>query len=833
MLILLVSKERHQSFRQLIVLSFFLSTIIAVAVVSMLMLFGITIRPFSISIIYLLLIFTLIVLIAMFGRTSRIQASHLDCAFLGISFITYIILVHIFTSVPRLFTMDETTYIAFSRYAMLKGETYPICSALGATGGFNLKCLVMGRFFWTLLIASFLGSTGLPAHQAYTISSMFLPMIAIASTLLIPSKFKENKLLEVGTFMLVLFNPLLLLFSGFVLNDLAVSFYLLLAIIFFVRSFIQNSQDKASINLHYLLISFLTLIVAFLIKENVVVTFPMYVILIFHIVRHRLHKVSKTWKVLLYALTLPLIAYEVLIDIPYVVSVWFIRNETIAMLTKRFLFISPAELFLGLFIPMPWKPTTVFSYDLYGYMDYLYRMFSPENLSIMAASVGLTLPLTLTLKGFREDIQIRLLVYITIAVSWLSYVLYLSVGCFPDIPRYFLYMTPIFLVICLTTLYEIFSNRNITIAITLTLPMLLLLWIQSTLSVEKQGVMIGYGLPRLNWTGTLLIGQLIIYVVLCLLAHYKRIITFKMNSLLCYHNKSYNVSINSTRAILLTLIIIMIVSSIYFSTYFISNSYYFSENAAYRTGELIRELDLQDALIISNFYSYMRPYIPDTLVTKNFLFPPPMTEDEFFYFLEAVPVRTFIFITQDPKISWYEYANNYIKRCLGGYALPLGSRIVKPIRKTNSIRIYELNSLPRLRTSNNDRNASINVEQVKIYMTNSTNVRLMIKANTTIPQKIVILIGTWRFSKILTVELKQGLNELSWDFQYRLKNRTRYGTYIARMSKVLICDENGNLLYDKIHAFTLSGGYLTFWLLKLIIVICLFVLILNRRFDLG
>ena len=453
-------------------------------------------------------------------------------------------------------------------------------------------------------------------------------------------------------------------------------------------------------------------------------------------------------------------------------------------------------------------------------------MFSPENLSLMAASVGLTLPLTLTLKGLHGDIQFRLLVYIAIAVSWLSYALYLSLGYFNDIPRYFLYMTPIFLVICLTILYEIFSNRNITIGITLTLPMLLLLWIQSILSIEKGGVYISYGLPRLNWTNIPLMSQLVFYVIFLLLACSKRGVILKINLPIRTHNRLYNVSINPQRASFLALIITILAFSIHFSAYSISNSYYFDENTAHIAGTLLQKLDLHNALIFSNFYTYMRPYIPDHLLVENFLFPPPMIEKEFINFLRIAPNNTFIIISRDARIAWYEYANSYIKKYFEINAFPTDLKNIKLAMKAHEVRIYELSNSIQLHTGIRNK---VGIESVKICMTNATNVRLTIKAYSDNPQKIFILIGTLRFSKILVTELRPGMNELSWDFQYRLENRSGYGAYIASMSRVLIYDESGNILHDKTHAFRLAGSSLILWIVILLVFISFMSFLIVRK----
>jgi hypothetical protein len=670
LLILLVSGGRFQVLRQLIILSFFLSTIIAVITISLLILFNAAINAFFISVVYLLLNFVLITLLMITGKAVCIQVSRLDYIFLGISFIAYAILVYLFTYTPRFLQMDETSYITWSRYVILKGEVYPIGLQ---PAKFDLTYLVKGRFFWTLLIASFICATGLTASQSYIMSSMFLLMIALTSTLLIPSKFKEDKILEIVVFTLILTNPLLILFSGFILNDLAISFYLLLAILFFVRSFNQNHLGEISLNLYSLFLSLLTLIVAFLVKENVVVAVPMYFILIFYILRYRLYKVSKVWKVMLCVLTLPLIAYEVLIDIPYVISVWFTKNEAIAALTGKFLFISPVEWILGLFVPAPWKPTTIFSYNFYDYLHYLYRMLSPETLSLFVAGVGIVLPFTLTLEELRRDIRARLLIYVATVTLWLIYVLYLSINAFLDIPRYSLFMTPILITISLAALYEISFRNDAIIGGMLIPPMILLLWIRSLLTVEKGGVYVSYGLPKLSWTINILIAQVMIYIILILLMMLGvfALRTSGKFSLVSLLRKKFKTITNIRKFAFTILIIIIFVNNVYFSAYSILNSRFYRDGEAKNVNSLFDNISSSNMFVISNFYAYMRPYAPDHLIKNDYLFPPPMTEEEFREFLRIAPNNTLLIISNDPDITWYEYGNKYIKRYTKTNLIPL------------------------------------------------------------------------------------------------------------------------------------------------------------------
>jgi len=153
----------------------------------------------------------------------------------------------------------------------------------------------------------------------------------------------------------------------------------------------------------------------------------------------------------------------------------------------------------------------------------------------------------------------------------------------------------------------------------------------------------------------------------------------------------------------------------------------------------------------------------------------------------------------------------------------------KLVKKVNEIRVYKLETPIQL---HEDSSNPVDITSVQVYFTNATNVRLTIKVNTNVHRRIFVVVGTIRLLKTLTIDLESGGNESSWDFEHRLKDRSAYGSYIASMSKIVIYDENGKLLYDKMHTFTLSGCYLAVWIVMLLVLISV-TLLLSRKFHFG
>jgi len=649
----------------LMVTSFFLSTIIAVVAISGCMLLGVNACTRLLGVVYMLLTFILVIPLVALHKPPRVESSRLDYAFLCSSIVAYASLTYFFKSMPRLFLQDETTYITLARHAILNTETYPATILPFRT---SIVHLFAGRFFWTLLISSFLCSTGLQAHQAYVISTMFLPMIAIASTLFIPSHLKKDRLIQIAVFILALTNPLLLLFSSYCLNDLALVFFILLAILLFVNSFNRNTQCSININIYSLIQCLLVLIVAILIKPNIAVYFFMYIILVYYIIRYRVYSVSKAWRVLLYALTLPIIIYEFLIDLPYVVSVWFISNEELATLAVRFLILSPIERFLDHFIPIVGNNITVLSLDVYDYLSHLYCMLSPEALSLSIASIGLTLPLTLTLKAFRRNVRMRILICLLTATLWFMYFDLLTTNIYGDIVRYSLFIVPLLIVVSVVTLREVLSNRKMFYSVMLILSAVTLLWIGLTLFIERGGVFVGYGLPKLNRPDFMVLVQLLIYLgVITVYASYNRgalstISSYRKRIKVIFKFKGKfrkRWSLKDSDIPFLILMISIILNNMYFFAFSLSNSYYLADYDYDLTNikDFLSDKVSREVLAISNAYYRIRVYVPDILLSSHYLLRPPMTQEEFNHLLKVLPNGTLIILSDDRRLAYKEYAN--------------------------------------------------------------------------------------------------------------------------------------------------------------------------------
>lgn len=684
--------------KQLIVEGFFVSTVINVLIVASLVFFKVLDWENSFVAFYAVLVSILILANFLLHKDTRIGFTRLDHAVLWIVLTSFLVMAISFSILPRYFTPDETSYIADIRDIVSKGVVNSWSSSFSS----GLASLVSGRIFWLLLGASFSISTGLQWYQLGLLGCMFLPMIALVSSFLIPSNFKDKGMLQIASVVLTLSSPLLVEFSGVILDDLGVTFFTLFAIALFIKSFKIDDMGNASLDIRGLVLCFLSSLIVILIKPNTLFLFPLCLIMIGFILKYRLYKV-KIYRAILLGLTIPILAYEFIVDIPYVLVVWWnlgsepVRHAIWAFARGFISLGSPAESFLGWFVQTPWKPTTIFSYDYFGYSNYLYRFLSPEVLGLLVAGIGLGLPAILLLKKIRSSVQMRLLALITSISLILFFLTFLSGVNFDDINRYCLFIYPLITVVSLVTFYIAFSESKVMILTALIIPSIILLQMNFSLTAENGGVYVGYGLSKINWTGDYLLFQLVVYSILVIMIS-KRTISLKLHK----HTFTFHLPNARPKILFLSFAVLILLSNIYFSGFFLERSVYFTDVGLTNLNQPLGGTNT--SFVLSNSFIYLRDFVNDNVYFNNYLFPPPMTQGELNDFVSKGFNGSKIVVTSDPRITGYEYANAYTSEFLqGAYIVPRSEPTEGIIPKpSNADRSCVLNIVPNANNSFDD-----------------------------------------------------------------------------------------------------------------------------------
>jgi len=717
----------------------------------------------------------------------RVSFTKVDFAILGLISIAFLLATAVFSVLPHIPTPDETSYMTSARDVVLKGDIHPI----GETTP-GLRVLLHGRLFWILLTSSFLCSTGLtPPIQTSLISCMFLPMIALTSLLLVPSRFRGRGFLQVVLVLLLLTNPLLVEFSGFALNDLGLSFYLLFAIAFLVNSFQTGRERNPSIHLEYLGLSILSFIVAFLVKHHTLYLMVAYLILLFYTLKYKLYKVQK-YKFLSYALIILPLMYELIIDIPYTTQAWLGWTMPWAGFfhIRDFLIVAPIESVLSVFIPSPWSHTTVFTRaGSIESLSYAYSLLSPEVLGLVPVGIGLLLPTVFLLKRIRTDTQMKVLTTFT-SISLLALFLgFVSqnpglYGYFWDIPRFSLVVYPLIIVVSSLALNEALSERHLVALFTFAASSIIFCLIQVYLLASWVGqVYVGWGVVgKLDWTIWILLPQLIVYIVSLIVAKTN---ADKVRIKIAKHLYALNL----TRSLLFTLFLSILLSNFYFSALFLTNNRYFKESGLKGVNDLLKEQDMK--MVLSNSRYYLRVFLSDDTLTSDYLFSLPMTKTELDEFMQKGFNGTMLVVVENPYFYELEYANVYASELLNGHASSLIYE--ENLDSYGRIIIYRVESSITL----NEDESDILIKEIRVDSSNLSVPTLDIVINSPRRANVSIIVGTSRFSKILDAEISRGENHLEYPFEYQLPDGLHYGSYLSEKCVVTIIEGDGNILYTE------------------------------------
>jgi hypothetical protein len=785
-------KEQQFINAKLIVEGFFISTLLDVFVASLCVVLGVALTSLFFSLFYTFLIFVLVSLLYLL-KLAKINITRFDMLLLAVFALIYFALIVLFLSLPRYFTPDETTYIFCARKILLDGQALPMSISPSRD---TISALITGRYVWTYLVAVFLGSTGVQPYYANLIGPAFLSMTGLASTELISERIKKNKELRLVTLLIVATNPLLVLFSGFALNDLAIAFYVLFALIFFSKSF-EKIDKKVTINFGNLITSVTAIAIICIIKNNIVILFGMWLVLFYVILRYKLYKINIYYKILSFLIIIVPLAYEIVLDVPYVVATWFLRNSFITNVTRQFLVVSPAEMFLKLFMSPWWDPAskTIFTFSSVEYLDNLYTLLSPETWGVLISSTLLLLPLFL--KRLRNAFQLKVVAYVMLISVPLFYLFALSNGDLGSLPRFSLWIIPIIIPISLFVFEALFSERCYLELFCVVVVTILLLWINWVLIGAQGGILMGYG-SRYESTYEILLASLIPFVILIAILHQKSSVLLKIKSV--FSKKVIRVFTidfaHLSSKIFLAFVIIIFVSNVFVSSYLIQNSVSFKDHSLAEVSSTLEKNSQKNTLIIANNFIQMRPFISDSLFKSGLFLPPPDSETELLDLLNTSPNNTQIIVSNDAYVSSYEYANAYIKEFANSAVIVAnGTDYATKDYQISSIfgntTIFGLKSEKKF-----NQDSDIDVKSVDITDGANNSLVYTIKASSSKPENVSVLIGTDAFTKVYPVLLNSGKSDIKLTFEYQSPGGGKYWNHLGE-ARVIILDSSGKVIYNE------------------------------------
>jgi hypothetical protein len=516
--------------------------------------------------------------------------------------------------------LDETEYIYIARHILINNKVFTYFQDPLVPW---IENLFRGRIFWASLIATYVLSANLQWGYAWIMGSMFIPMTALAAVLLIPSSIKYEKAMKVSTMLLLLSNPLILTFGRSVQPDLAQTFYTILAVYYTIESFKLKGNKTTDneghfINMRNILLTMIILAISFTIRENVGVFFEIiFFIMIMSII-------SRLWR-------------NKRIFIPLFIFIIF--------LGLLFILIRP----LGLTIP---------DFESYSFLDYVkhfYTILSPEALNPLTSFSVLLLPMLLWRALRKNDREMGALSLIAISMVIVTYFFsFTSFGFFYNISRQGLYMVPILIVVSLSVIFSYDYSKYTYIFI---IPaMFLFLWANYKITIDGSPVFscspYEYGLK--DTFTIILVLFLSIYLSIAISNIF---VGLKIKIIIFKRNIKFNLLSLAFTAIILSVLL----SNIYFSKILAFSFSKYAQNYDLTNAEYWNKLEEQ-SIVISNFYYYLRCYVPDKIFSKSILLSIPFEEEEYLYLGKILPKNAFLVLTDDPRLAWYHYGNEYIRK---------------------------------------------------------------------------------------------------------------------------------------------------------------------------
>lgn len=646
-LILAFSRSQDSNIVGLIKNGFFVSILLVVGTTALLMLAGLPRNPLEYAIAVLALVGPLSLWAELTHK--RVELTKVDGLLVGTVFLAFVFLFLFFSSLPHLFTPDETSYVFSARWSDLAGLALPIGTRPTTS---TFVAVISGRLTWTLLLASFLGSTSLPASQAGLIGTILLPMTALVGC----SFFRSHRLRLVAL-VLILAQPSLFVFAGLALNDLFVAYLSVFSVLSFARA-LRKRGDVYELDRGMGMIAILSLLVLFTVKIDLLILVAEWFVIAYLYASKRLTFRSNLGRSIVKLLLLLPVIYELVIDLPYFVSVWILRNSALGSVFGTFLPVSPIETVASQFVAPWWNPgaKTAFSLDLPGFVSILYKLLSPESLSILVPAILLLLPFLLyKKKAMFNDDEYILALFISISLLLFFFVSFTS--ALDDIARYSTWMVPLWVVLVVIFVSRFVEAGDLYVPMFLLLPMVLLIWMNAFLSQVYDGIQVGYSPlgPTWSYDSLLLVSSVFIGLLLWT-SQWKRTEEPRpANVSIRYHSKH----ITPGRLLSAGICVLILMNSLFYAPQFVANSSVYQEQGVTGQANTIASLVRPGAVVVANDYIQLRPYVDNMLLQSGSLIPLPSNQSDFIRLLGLLPNSSILALTNDSSISWYEYGNSY------------------------------------------------------------------------------------------------------------------------------------------------------------------------------
>ena len=554
----------------------------------------------------------------------------------------FIFLVLVFTgmnfSLDKFYTPDEYFYLKGSLDFISQNFLTPISYVPLRT----FSDILVGRFLWQTTLAAFIELT-LGLLPYYAINLPFLIILLSAVFGLLKLLFGENNNMLLLTWLIAASNPLLLILSHFVLPDFALASLSLCGVYWFTKAF----KTESNVSVSSIVKCFVVVSLALLYKFNLVLPIALWITFVFFFLRSKFYRISKWHRSLFLIVTLPVIAYELFLDIPALFTYYVLHDLQLNFLFARYVFFSPLGTLVNFLFKTPWTYRTLFDIPNYEKLFFFFNILSPELMTPIIASFAI-----LSFLVLRRNYKARIVTSISLIALLIAYFGFLSSGEYYDIQRNVLAVILLLQIIGLTSLWVSLNGRRHYIYIYASMVLMLLItYFEYIILANKNITFFLWGTKLENMFDRLLLMNILITILVFLImaSETKPLLRFKIIR-----------SVFTFRMLMLFLLFsLLLTNNIELTSYGLRNNTYFFNHGI---GDLASQANNLEGktLVMSNVYAL--PLY--TLNTDNLIFvSPPLSFEELNSFLKA-RIKSRLIIGNDKIATWISYrmgSNEYLQ----------------------------------------------------------------------------------------------------------------------------------------------------------------------------
>jgi len=550
----------------------------------------------------------------------------------------FLVFISVGVNLDKFYTPDEYFYLRnsldFIKYNYLTPITYiPLRS---------FSDILVGRFLWQTTLATFIETTsGLLPY--YAINLPFFIILLSAVPTLLKLLFGDNTRMSLLLWLIIASNPLIFILSHFVLVDFALASLGLLSVYWFIKSF----KSESNVGVSSLVKCFAILVISMLYKFNLILPIALWITFVFLFLRYKFYRLSRWHKSLFLIVTIPVVAYELFLDVPALFTYYVLHDLQLNFLFARYVFISPLGTLISFLFKTPWTFKTWFDIPNYDKLFFFFNILSPELMTPIISSFAI-----LSFLVLRKNYKAMTLAFVSLIALLISFIGFLSTSNFYDIQRDALTVILLLQIVGLSSFYASLSGKNHFIYASIVL-MLLFTYLEYIVLANKNVTFYLWGTKLENRFDRLLLMDVLITIPisLAMMNGTKLLLQLKVKS------GFIKVKVRLHTLMLVLLFSLLLANSVELTFYGLRNNTYFLDHGMNDLASQANDLE-GGTLLISNAYALPLYTSPDKMFIS-----PPLSFDEFNSFLKA-GIKSRVIVSNDEIATWISYimgSNEYLK----------------------------------------------------------------------------------------------------------------------------------------------------------------------------